>query len=215
MTSPAPIVIEAEVADSEHPFVLAGAQQLAEALAAATGSEWPIQLRYREPGAAVASSMANSVVVLSLLPEVDRDEPFAETQGRLAARLAALVQGTAPVLICTVFRHVAERRTAASAARLERIRRLDRLAAELSADLGFGVVDIDRAFAHIGGRVLATDHRLNGRLAAEVGGHTLAWSLLSVGLDDIVPPEAQERAKAFLGPLREINSLVSRRLAAG
>jgi hypothetical protein len=208
-------VIEAEVAGSERPFVLAGAQQLAEALAAATGSEWPIQLRYRDPGTAVAASAANTVVVLSLLPEVDRDEPFAETQARLAARVAGLVQGTAPVLVCTVFRHVAERRTAAGQAKLERIRRLDRLAAELSADLGVGVVDLDRAFAHIGGRVLASDYRLDGRLAAEVAGHTLAWSLLSFALDDIVPPEALERAKAFQGSLREINALVSRRLAAG
>lgn len=215
MTVPAPIVIEAEVAESERPFVLAGAQQLAETLAAATGGEWPIQLRYRDPGGVVATSAANTVVVLSLLPELDRDEPLAATEARLGARLAHLVQGSPPVLVCTVFRHVAERRTAASQAMAERIRRLDRLAAELSADLGVGVVDIDRAFAHIGGRVLASDYRLNGRLAAEVAGHTLAWSLLSLGLDDIVPVEVLERAKAFLGSLREINTLVSRRLAAG
>ncbi|HZC15316.1 MAG TPA: hypothetical protein VE309_01000, partial [Caulobacteraceae bacterium] len=150
-----------------------------------------------------------------LLPEADGDEPFAETEARLNARVADLARGAAPVLICTIFRHVAERRTPSGYRRLERIRRLDRLAAELSADLGVGVVDIDRAFAHIGGRLLASDYRLSGRLAAEVAGHTLVRSLLSLGLDDIIPPEVQERAKAFHGSLREINTLVSRRLAAG
>ena len=77
------------------------------------------------------------------------------------------------------------------------------------------VIDIDRAFAHIGARALGTDYRLSGRLAAEAGGHALAWSLLALGLDDVIAPEVQERASAFEGGLREINTLVSRRLAAG
>ena len=156
-----------------------------------------------------------SVVVLSLIQEVDRDEPFSATETRLRARLTELVGSGAPVLVCTVFRQVAERRTPEGSGRLERIRRLNRLTAELSHDLGVTVVDIDRAFAHIGGRVLASDYRLGGRLAAEVAGHTLVWSLLSLGLDEVISPEVQERAMAFHGGLREINRLVSRRLAAG
>lgn len=199
----------------EHPAMLAGAQQLAEALKAATGADWPIQLRYWEPGAAPATSEPGSVTVLSLLPDVDRAEPFAETEARWRARLALLAAGAAPVLICTVFRCIADRRTPAGLERIERIRRLNRMAADLSHDLGATIVDIDRAFAHIGGRILQTDYRLNGRLAAEVAGHALVWSLLSLGIDDIVSPEVQDRARAFHGSLREINTLVSRRLAAG
>jgi hypothetical protein len=207
-------MIEAEAGEPERPAILAGAQQLAEALAAATGAEWPIQLRFWAPGGAAATSAPGAVVVLSLLPEVARDEPFAETEARWRARLADLVTGAAPVLICTVFRHVAERRTPGGLRIIERIRRLNRMAAELSHDFGVSIVDVDRAFAHIGGRTLQTDYRLNGRLATEVAGHSLVWSLLALGLDDVISPEVQDRARAFEGGLQQINSLVSRRLAA-
>jgi hypothetical protein len=215
MTSPAPIRIEAEVDACEHPAMLAGAQQLAQALNAATGADWPIQLRYWEPGTAPATSEPGSVIVLSLLPDVDSEEPFAETEARWRARLAQLAKGAAPVLICTVFRCLADRRSPDGFERVERIRRLDRMAADLSHDLGATVVDIDRAFAHIGGRVLQTDYRMSGRLAAEVAGHTLVLCILSLALDDVVSPEVQDRARTFQGSLREINKLVSRRLAAG
>jgi hypothetical protein len=45
-----------------------------------------------------------------------------------------------------------------------------------------------------------------------VAGHTVALSLLTLGLDEAVEPEIQERAMAFLGGLNTINTLVSRRL---
>ncbi len=215
MTSPAPIRIEAEVDPCEHPAVLAGAQQLAQALNAATGADWPIQLRYWDPGAAPATSEPGSVIVLSLLPDVDRREPFAETEARWRARLALLAEGTAPALICTVFRALADRWAPGGQQRIERIRRLDRMAADLSHDHGATIVDIDRAFAHIGGRVLKTDYRLNGRLAAEVAGHALVLCILSLALDEVVSAEVQDRARTFQGGLREINTLVGRRLAAG
>ncbi|HEY3888721.1 MAG TPA: hypothetical protein VGL73_09105 [Caulobacteraceae bacterium] len=215
MTTPAPIRIEAEVDPCEHPAMLAGAQQLAQALNAATGADWPIQLRYWERGAAPATSQPGSVIVLSLLADVDRDEPFVETEARWRARLAQLAKGAAPVLICTVFRALADRRAPGGLQRVERIRRLDRMAADLSHDLGATVVDIDRAFAHIGGRVLKTDYRLSGRLAAEVAGHALVLCILSLALDEVVSAEVQDQARTFQGGLREINTLVSRRLAAG
>jgi hypothetical protein len=215
VTAPAPIVIEVAAGEPERPALLAGAQQLAESLAAATGADWPIQLRFWDPDGAITPSGSRSVVILSLVREVDRDEPFSAIEARLRVRLTDLAGDGAPVLVCTIFRQVAERRTPEGSRRLDRIRRLNRMTAELSHDLGITVVDIDRAFAHIGGRVLATDYRLGGRLAAEVAGHTLVWSLLSLGLDDMISPEVQERATTFHGGLREINRLVSRRLAAG
>lgn len=215
MNVPVPILIEAEVAETERPAMLAGAQQLAEALAAVTGAEWPIQLRFWAAGKAAQTSAPGAVLVLSLLPEAGSHEPFIQTEARWRARLDDLVTGAAPVLLCTVFRHVDGRREPGGPARVERIRRLNRMAAELSHDFGVSVVDIDRAFAHVGGRTLQTDYRLGGRLAAEVGGHALAWSLLALGLDDVIPPDVQDRARAFEGGLQQINALVSRRLAAG
>jgi hypothetical protein len=121
----------------------------------------------------------------------------------------------APVFVVNVFRHVAGRAGDGSPSPvLERIRRLDLMAVRLSRELGIGVVDIDRAFAHIGARALGSDYRMSGVLAAEVAGHTLAWSLLSFGLDDALDPELQEKARAALGPLSDINAIVGRRLSA-
>jgi hypothetical protein len=208
-------MIEAEAGEPERPAILAGAQQLSEALAAATGAEWPIQLRFWGPGEAPPTWAPGAVVVVSLLPEAASDEPFAETEARWRGRLTELTSGTAPVLLCTIFRHVAERRGPDGPRIVERIRRLNRMTIELSHDFGVSVVDIDRAFAHIGGRTLQTDYRLSGRIAAEVAGQSLVWTLLALGLDDVIPPEVQDRARAFEGGLQQINALVSRRLTAG
>jgi hypothetical protein len=120
-----------------------------------------------------------------------------------------------PVFVRTVFRHVRDRAKDGGAAHLvERIRRLNRMAVELSHELGIAVIEIDRAFAHIGGRALESDYSVTGPLAAEVSGHTTVWSLLSFGLDDIVDPGLQEKAKALLGGLSRIDALVSQRLAS-
>lgn len=214
MTAPTPIMIEAEVDEPERPALVAGAQQLAEALKVATGADWTIQLRFWAPEGGIAASGPGGLVILSLLPEVGRDEPFAQTETRWRERATRLAASGATVMICTVFRSVPDRHAASGQKILERIRRLNRMAVELSHDLGVTVVDIDRAFAHIGARILATDYQLTGRLAAEVAGHAIALCLLTLGLDDTIPPEVQERARAHHGPLREIDAVVRRRLAA-
>lgn len=87
------------------------------------------------------------------------------------------------------------------------------MAADLSLAYGLGVIDIDRAFAHVGGDILLTDWRLQGDLAAEVAGHTMAWSLLSFGLDDVIDPAIQESARVVLGNIHQINNLLVKRLA--
>jgi hypothetical protein len=207
-----PIVIHAEVDMRERPAVIAGVQQLSEALRAAAGVDWPIQLTFWDAGQ-LRELPAGSLAVLSLLADAEHDEPFDKAAARWRGRSERLTAQGAPVLVLTVFR-VAERSTPDGQRMLERIRRLNRLAVDLSHDIGVTVVDIDRAFAHIGARILATDYRLEGRLAAEVGGHALTLCLLTLGLDDTVPPETQERARAYHGPLREIDTLVRRRLAS-
>jgi hypothetical protein len=214
MSPLAPIAIHAWVDMRERPAVLYGAQQLAEALHAAAGIDWPIQLTFGD-AAAPGAAKAGDVVLLSLLSDVERDEAFAETATRWRRRTDGLVAQGAIVMLLTVFRHVSGRRTGKGQHLLERIRRLDRLALDLSHDLGVTVVDIDRAFADIGARLLATDYRLAGRVAAEVAGHTFALCLLSLGLDDTIPAQVQERARTHHGPLREVDTLVRRRMAAG
>jgi hypothetical protein len=213
MSTLQPIVIQAAVDVRERPAVIAGAQQLAEALRVAAGVDWPVQLTLFDPGR-LGEPPAGSVAVLSLLADAEREEAFDDTQARWRDQAGALTARGIPVLVLTVFRAVGDRGSVSGQRLLQRIRRLNRMALDLSHALGVNVVDVDRAFAHIGARILGTDYGLGGRLAAEVGGHTLTLCLLTLGLDDTIPPDVQERARAHHGPLREINTLVRRRLAA-
>ncbi len=213
MSALALIAIQAEVDTRERAALVFGAQQLAEALRVAAGVDWPIQVRFWDAGD-LRGATAGSIAVLSLLSEVGSEEPFAETVARWRRRIDGLATEGAVVVLLTVVRAVSERRTQKGQRLLERIRRLNRMALDLSHDLGVTVVDVDRALAHVGTRVLATDYRLAGRVAAEVAGHSFALSLLSLGLDETIPVDVQERALTHHGPLGEIDTLVRRRMAA-
>lgn len=216
MSEIAPIVLEALIDDAERPALIVAAELLSESLGQASGGPaWPVRVGLRAPAAGLGADTGPTAVIVSLLPEVaNLGEPIAETEARWRAYLDGLLAAGVPVLVCTVFRHVAGRfAVGAPSPAVERIRRLNRMAIDLSHELGVGVIHIDRAFAHIGGRTLQTDYRLAGVLAAEVAGHAIAWSLLSFGLDEAVDPDLQEKAKTFLGGLQRIDALVGRRLA--
>jgi hypothetical protein len=211
-----PIIIEAHVESSEQPGLIAAAEQLSDCLNAVSNTKtWQVHLRFRAPGTDIDPLLPQSAIIVSLLPETKRaTESIAETKARWRTYLGRLQAIGPPVFVRTVFRHVRERTGGAGATQLlERIRRLNRMAVELSNELGVAVIEIDRAFAHVGGRALETDYLLMGPLAAEVSGHTTAWSLLSFGLDETIDPRLQEKAKALLGGLNRIDSLLSRRLA--
>jgi hypothetical protein len=213
----APLSLAAIVTPAEQAAVIAGAEQLSACLGeAGSGGSWPIQLNLMEPMAELAAGPAPAAIIASLLCEAEQlAEPIDSTTERWRVYLAGLQATGAPVFLVNVFRHVAGRaRDGSASPALERIRRLDLMAVRLSHELGIGLVDIDRAFAHIGARALRSDYRLNGLLATEVAGHTLAWGLLSFGLDDAIDPTLQEKARAALGPLSDINAIVGRRLAA-
>jgi hypothetical protein len=205
----------AYVDPAETPVVIAGANMLSECLGvAAGGGPWPVALQFGAPGAPVRLATAPSAVILSLLPEASAADAFTAVEARWRERVRQASEIGAPVFVCTVFRHVAERTTAEGASRLERIRRLNLLAVQLSHELGVFVVDLDRALAHLGARTLQTDYRLGGSRAATVGAHQIAWSVLSFGLDpSAVPPELQERARSILDQLDRIDGLIERREA--
>jgi hypothetical protein len=216
MTAPSPITIEARIDPAEQAALIAGAEQLSEHLSIAIGGpSWPVRLNLTPPGAPLAEGPAPHVIVTSMLPETQRlSDPMPVVEARWRAALERLTASGAAVLVCTVFRHLAERpKDGAASPLLERVRRLNRLAVELSNAFGVGVIDFDRDLTHIGGRALRSDYRLTGVLAAEVAGHAVAWALLSVGLDAVVDPEVQEKAKAALGDMRGIDALINRRLA--
>ena len=79
-----------------------------------------------------------------------------------------------------------------------RIARLNLFAAEISCETGCNVIDVDRALADIGAQVLQTDYRLGGPHAAEAVATNIALTLLSLGLDEYAPYEAQEAARAAI-----------------
>lgn len=216
MNAPAPIVIEAHVDPAEHAGLIAAAEQLSGCLTAASGTpSWSVQLQFYPLNFEIVATPPPSAIIVSLLPETSRlAEPIVVTEARWRAYLGQLNAIGTPVFVRTVFRHVRDRTTDRLVSQLlERIRRLNRMAAGLSSEFGVAVVDVDRAFADIGGRALDTDYRLSGVLAAEVSGHTTVWSLLSFGLDQAVDPALQEKAKALLGGLRRIDAVLTRRLA--
>jgi len=212
MSSSTAFGIEAVVGDAERPALVATGEQLTECLQAASGSAPEIRLQFASSLDAIDAKAPATIIVASLLPEVTRDEPIPSVEARWRRQLATLTP--LPVFICTVFRHVPRHgaeRPENRPAIIERIGRLNLLAVELSHDSGAAVIDIDRAFAHLGARVLAADYRLRGRVAAEVAAHTIAGSLLAVGLDDIVAPEILERATQFQGAPWQIGDLLARR----
>jgi hypothetical protein len=217
MAPPAPIVIDAVVADTERPAIIAACEQLHECLRVAAGRAWPIELRFRPAAAAIVTAPLPTLAIVSLLPDLARgDEPPAERAARWRAALTPLICVVPAVFVCTIFRHVAAGgapEAPADGIRLvERIRRLNLFAAELSHDTGAGVLDLDRVLAHIGARELQSDYRLTSRIAAEVAGHAIVAGLLAVGLDDIVPPDVQQRAQQYQGNLWGIYAYVDRRL---
>jgi hypothetical protein len=213
MSEPVPIVIEALAVPSENQGLIAAAELLSECLgAAAGGGAWPVRLEINPPGTGFAPSPPG-ILIASLLHEMERpQEPIAATEARWRMALDPLLTQGAPIFLRTIFRHIGEPpRDGTPSPMLERSRRLNRMVVGLSQRHGIGVIDIDRACAHIGARGLRTDWRLAGPVAAEVAGHTTAWSLLSHGLDELIDPELQERAKAHLGGLNQIGALIARR----
>jgi hypothetical protein len=217
LIEPVAIRLETMISRAEGPALTAAGQQLSACLGAAVGQAWPIQLGLRGAVSEIETEAPGTVIVASLLVGAEQvDDPWATAEASWRERVHALLALGPPLIICTIFRVVVGRARLSPAGApppvLERIRRLNRLALELSRQTGCYVADIDRAMAHLGGRALQADYRLASQPAAEVAGHTLAWTLLSGPLDDIVPPEIQEQARAHQGGLADINALLRRRL---
>jgi hypothetical protein len=191
------VVITAMVAPAEHAALRTAGERLAACIERATGQHWSVDVRFVETPDEIAPA---ALLIASLLTELQRpDEPPAQVAARWRGLLRARGDDSAPAFICTIFRHVtsvSDRwRNATPPLPIERIRRLNLLAAELSQATGANVIDIDRVFAHAGARALQTDYRLGGTQAAGLAADTIVATLLTAGLGDAVPAEAQDRAR--------------------
>jgi len=217
VTLPQPLLIEAVVADSEQHALVAASEQLSECLGAASGIPWPGELRFCATLDAIGKSDRPSMVIASLLPELGRaEEPVPSIVQRWHRELAPILAAVPYVFICTAFRHIATGGGASghdpSGMSIERLRRLNMAAIELSHDTGAFVIDIDAVLAHLGARSVSADFRLASAAAAEAAGYVIASSILGVGADDCIPPEIQERAKQHLGGTHQLVALIQRRL---
>jgi hypothetical protein len=219
MSQTSVLLIDAVIDPIERPVMIATAAQLRDSLSAAGEGQWQVQIRLRPPPLAIEPEHPPMAIIASLLPEVAcLDEPISLTETRWRKQLAALNGDLrSSTFLCTIFRVVGGGRRAApgnAAPKIvERIRRLNLLAADLSHDFGVGVIDIDRIFAHLGARHVQSDFRLRGAIAEEVAAYAIVSTLLAVGFGDVAPPEILARATRCQGPLWEVGTLVQRRLA--
>jgi len=194
VTATPAIRLSAFVGPTEAPAVEDAARRLTEALAAAGAPASAVQVEFVASLGELRDRALTDVAIVSLLPEVEaalRDWPAAEA--RLMRKYAALARRLDAELLflCTVFRHAPtdldeDARIALQIA----IRRLDLLAVHVSHATGLNVIDLDRAFAHVGALSLETDYRLTGEAATEAAGAVIAAAVLEAGLEDRVSAPA-------------------------
>lgn len=207
MTAIEPIRIFAAVDQCEQRAIAIGAELLSRSFAGAMeGRSLPITMAIGLPLSAPKDDQPPHIIVTSMLNEVlGHFEDEKAVRERWCEYYGRLLEGTAEVFVCTVFRHVPGRDPAAGKDEtLRRIRTLNLLAVQLSHSLGIRIADFNRVLAHFGARSLATDFRLSGDLATYVAGHTLASAILANGIDDLLDPQIQEQAREALGGLDDI-----------
>jgi len=193
------LVLDAAVTPPESAVV----QEAARLLTATLGQACPLEVRLRAPVQSGGSSNLGQggprVVLLSLSGDVFALWPVAAAARYWHALLPQFADtGATAVFLLTVSRHVGgvvpHRYFEAPEPLVERIRRFNMLAYELSHAHGAFVVDLDRAVADVGAADLQTDCRLAGPAAVRLGGLILASTLLRAGFDERLPVEAQEAA---------------------
>ena len=181
----------------------------------ATDRPVEVRLGFLPPGFRPPQAPSHpDIFIASLLPELERAmDPFGDTEAQWRDHLTLLQDTGATVFVCTIYRHIGgQGDPLVRRAMLERVRRLNLMAVNLSHSLGVGVIDLDRAFAERGTETLQTDHRLEGRIAAEAMGHSVLSALLSMGLDEILDPALQEAVRLNIGSSLDVLTYLRRRL---
>lgn len=201
-----PIPIVAMVSAAERAAVDRACDNIAHALGDVSGTPWKCDCRFVQEPADLKDADAGSILVASLVLEVDSPEQWTAIELRLRQFYAELCERGDPVFVCTVLRHTGAGETDIALRRRIRIRRLNLLAADISRQSGAFVIDIDRRLADVGARRLGTDYRLAGAAAANLAGNAIAMEIIANGLDAFASFDAQDRAR---GVLTEYKSAVA------
>lgn len=210
MTAPAPYRIIAQVSEAEGPAVRTGAEFLVGALnAAPMKTPLSLQLAFAPADALPESIPAAQLYILSMRTGLARPRTTREALMQAwSERIRALQQHGAPILLCTVFRHVRERGADDT---LARIRDLNLVAIRLSQALGVRIVDLDRVLSHFGERIVRADHGLNHPRATDTAGFAIAGAILASAPDEVIDPLEQERARQALGNLETFPRILRQR----
>jgi hypothetical protein len=195
----APMRIEAALSEGEKRALINATVDLRRCLTEAGRSEFPTEARFLSRLSEIEPASAPRLVVTSLLPLMtEPEDPFAVVEQRLRESLSKLAfDGFSKVFVCTVFRRIGHKNVLQNSKerRIERIRRLNLLAAQLSHELDINIIDFDRSFAHFGGRVLDVDFNLEGSAAVVAAKHVIISTFFAAGLDEFCSPELQDKAK--------------------
>lgn len=203
--------VDAFVTTGEQPMMIAAGEQLSEALRDDAERPWPVRLSFSSFDTEGAAP--GPIVVTSLLADAMSLEPLATVEAVWRDRLAKGLAGADRIVVlCTVFRVVGDRQ--ARPILIERIRRLNLLAAELSQAFNTYVVDLDRTLSFFGAATLQSDFRLVGHRAAEAAGHAVVTTLFAAGLGGLVPVERQAIGAKRHGGLHQLAAVVEPRLRA-
>ena len=196
------MLIAAVVTENEGHAILLAAQQMRRLFLNAGARESEIDCRLTD-SLEFEDDRQPDICIVSLLREVESDA-LDRVRARLTDELRKFAGGRTAVYLCTIFR------VCDDAAALERIRRLNLLAAELSHDLDIGVIDFDRQFADIGARTLETSYRLEGGGAREIAAYTVVKTLLASGaFEDRIDDATIEQARAAHASTYQANAVAS------
>jgi hypothetical protein len=202
-----PVPIVAMVSAAERAAVDRACGDIARALGEASGTPWECNCRFVQEPTDLQNADAGSILVTSLVLEVDTPELWEDAEPRLRKLYAGLCERGDPIFVCTVLRHTGAGEPALALSRRIRIRRLNLLAADISREHGAFVIDIDRRLADVGARRLGTDYRLQGAAAADLTGNAIAMEIVLNGLGTLASFDVQDRARDVLAQYKSAVAL--------
>lgn len=202
MDNAGPMEVRLSATAQEQAAVRLATRRIAECLSAAGAEAVAFELQ-PDDATPTADQQGARLVIESLLPEVERfADPWSASEARVRARIDHRAAPDQLLYLMTVFRSVAaDEDPATAAAKRVRIRRLNRLAVELSHQTGASIIDLDRALADVGAHALGTDFRLRGESAIEASARCIADAWLATALDDRVTATKLDAARIHLAGL--------------
>ena len=197
------MLIAGIVTENEGHALMLAAEQARQLFVRSGAREWKIDCELTS-NLHFEADRQPAICIVSLLREVDSD-PMDRVRMRLTDQMGKFDRRRTAVYLCTIFRACEN-----DAPLLERIRRLNLMAANLSHDLDIGVIDFDRQFADIGARTLQTSYRLEGGTTREIAAYTILKTLLASGaFDGHVDDETIEKARAMYDRASKANAVTA------